>query len=90
MHLNNTVNKSNKFSPFQAAYGLTANLPIENRLGCHVEDGMLDPSLTRLNVTANKEEAMQNYQKQANKVIRVNEYKVGDDVLLKKDSWVKS
>ena len=30
---NNTQNKSSKFSPFEAAYGVSANLPLDNKLG---------------------------------------------------------
>ena len=44
----------------------------------------MDPILTRSNVAANKEEAIRNYQRQANKIVRVNEYEVGDEVLLKR------
>ena len=30
---NNTQNKSSNYSPFEAAYGVSANLPLDNKLG---------------------------------------------------------
>ena len=81
---NNTQNKSSKFSPFEAAYGVSANLPIDNRLGVHQKEAQ-DPQLVRQNIPLNKQESRISYQKQANKTTNVNKYQVGDWVLLRRN-----
>lgn len=84
LHLNNTTNASSKFSPFQTAYGIAATTPLDNKLGCNQSKEPVDTALLRLNVAANKEEAKRNYQTQANRTVRINEFRPGDLVLLKR------
>ena len=83
LHYNNTQNSSTKFSPFQVAYGMSANLVIDNKLGVH-SSSAIDKQLVRDNINANRCDARANYQKQANKSTRVNPYNTNDMVLLKR------
>ena len=82
LHFNTMQNSSSKFSPFEIAYGIRGNTALDNVLGV---DNMQvrDPSLVRENVVANKADARASYQSQKNKTIKLNNYKVGDLVLLK-------
>ena len=77
---NNTQNKSSKFSPFEAAYGVSANLPLDNKLGVNQKEAQ-NPQLVRQNIPLNKHESRLSYQKKANKTTNVNKYQVGDWVL---------
>ena len=81
---NNTQNKSSKFSPFEAAYGVSANLPLDNKLGVNQREAQ-DPQLVRQNIPLNKHDSRLSYQKQANKTTNVNKYQVGDWVLLRRN-----
>ena len=81
---NNTRNKSSKFSPFEAAYGVSANLPLDNKLGVNQKEAQ-DPRLVRQKIPLNKHESRLRYQKQANKTTNVNKYQVGDWVILRRN-----
>ena len=81
---NNTQNKSSKFSPFEAAYGVSANLPLDNKLGVNQREAQ-DPQLVRQNIPLNKHDSRLSYQKQANKTTNVNKYQIGDWVLLRRN-----
>ena len=84
LHFNNTQNSSTKFSPFEVAYGMPANLIIDNKLGVNTNATAVDPNLVRQNINVNRSDARASYQKQANKSTRMNHYNVGDLVLLKR------
>ena len=84
LNLNNTTNASSKFSPFEIAYGMPANTVLDNKLGVNGSFKSVDKAAVRLNAVANKMDASNAYRGQANKVTKVNEYKVGDHVLLKR------
>jgi hypothetical protein len=83
LHYNTMQNSSSKFSPFEVAYGIQGNTPLDNVLGLKGVREQ-DPKLIRQNVIANKEEARASYQKQANKECLVNQYQIGDLVLLRR------
>ncbi len=83
LYFNNTKNASTQFSPFQVAYGISANLPIDNKMKVK-EVSQLDQELIRKNIVANRAEARNTYQKQANSKTVINDFKVGDMVLLKR------
>ena len=84
LYSNNTVNASSKFSPFEIAYGTSANTVLDNKLGVNGNREPIDEELVRQNVLSNKAEASQAYRKQANKVTKINNYNNGDLVLLKR------
>ena len=83
LHFNTMQNSSSKFSPFEIAYGIRGNTALDNVLGVDNRQ-VRDPPLVRENVVANKADARASYQSQKNKTIKLNDYKVGDLVLLKR------
>ena len=74
--LNNIHNKSLKFSPFEAVYGVSANLPLDNRLGVDQKEAQ-DSQLVRQNIPLDKHESRLSDQKHANKTTNVKNTRLG-------------
>ena len=84
LHANATYNQSNKFSPFFILHGLVPVLPIDSKLQIKAANEKCSTEAIHMNVDLNRFEAKANYQKQANKNLVENEFKVGDQILLKR------
>ena len=83
LHYNNARNSSSQFSPYHLAYGMDPVLPLDRMLGIATEQ-KYDQEVLQENALLNKREARENYQKQANQAVVVNDFKPGDSVLLQR------
>ena len=81
---NNLTNKSSKHSAFSTMFGSHARLPIDNRFGVDKIGSEIDRDAIRKNAELNRKEARSSYKKQHDKNTSVNEFQVGQAVLLKR------
>ena len=84
--LNNMENKSRKFSPFKMTLGREARLPADNYIGIPSIGSHHTPELIQENARLNRIEAQQEYKKRLDRGCLVNDFKVGDEVLIKRDA----
>ena len=84
---NSTVNKSLKYSPFMCMFANNSQLPVDNFMGLKTNTGeeKLDGNRIMQDAKANMEDAKQQYKVQYDQNCLVNNYSVGQEVMMKRN-----
>ena len=84
--LNNMENKSRQFTPFKMVFGREGRLPVDNYLGIGSIGIQSDPKIVQENARINQIEAQRDYKRRYDKDCKINEFQIGDEVLIKREA----
>ena len=83
---NSTVNKSLKYTPFMCQFSNNSRLPVDSLMGIKTNhDEKLNGKLIMDNANSNIAEAKLQHKSQHNKTCLVNQFEIGQEVMLKRN-----